>query len=57
MKCPNCGHTPTLGRPKRLDDKKVFKLAAAGLSLSDLAAKFKVTRGAIQASLKRAKIA
>lgn len=53
MKCPQCGYQPPKGRPKQLDDAKVKKLRDKGLSLADLAAKFGVTRGAIQAALKR----
>lgn len=53
MKCPQCGYAPPKGRPKKLDDKKVKALRAKGLSLGQLAEKFGVTRGAIQAALKR----
>lgn len=52
-KCPQCGYEPPKGRPKALDDKKVAKLRKQGKSLAELAKKFGVTRGAIQASLKR----
>ena len=52
-KCPNCGYQGPVGRPKKLDDKKVKKLKAQGKSLAEIAAKFGVTRGAIQAALKR----
>ena len=53
MKCPNCGYEPPKGRPKKLDDKKIKKLKKAGKSLAVIAKKFGVTRGAIQAALKR----
>lgn len=53
QKCPSCGYEPPKGRPKKLDDKEVFRLKKNGKSLAELADKFKVTRGAIQASLKR----
>lgn len=52
-KCPNCGYEPPRGRPQKLDDKKIKRLKASGKSLSEIAEKFGVTRGAIQASLKR----
>lgn len=52
-KCPQCGYMPPKGRPKMLDDKKVKKLKASGHSLADIAEKFGVTRGAVQAALKR----
>lgn len=53
MKCPKCGYEPPRGRPKKLNDKAIRKLKLNGWSLADLADKYKVTRGAIQASLKR----
>lgn len=53
-KCPQCGYEPPKGRPKRLDDKKVRKLRKQGKSLAEIASKFGVTRGAIQAALARA---
>ena len=53
MKCPNCGYEPTKGRPKKLNDAKIKKMSRAGRSLAEIAEKFKVTRGAIQAALKR----
>jgi transposase len=53
MKCPNCGYTPPKGRPKKLDDKKVKKMRERGASLAEIAEHFGVTRGAIQAALKR----
>jgi predicted DNA-binding protein YlxM (UPF0122 family) len=55
MKCPKCGYSPTLGRPKKLNDKKIKALAKEGWSLQALATTFHVTRGAIQAAIKRAK--
>lgn len=54
MECPKCGYKPNMGRPKKLDDKKIRKLALTGWSLTALATQFEVTRGAIQASIKRA---
>ena len=54
-KCPNCGYEPPRGAPKKLDDKKVAKLKKDGKSLAEIAENFGVTRGAIQASLKRSK--
>jgi len=53
MKCPNCGYEPLRGRPKKMDDKKVRKMRKAGNSLAEIADKFGVTRGAVQASLAR----
>jgi DNA invertase Pin-like site-specific DNA recombinase len=53
MKCPNCGYEPPKGRPKKLDDAKVLKMRAKGKSLAEIAKKFGVTRGAVQAALKR----
>jgi transposase len=53
MKCPNCGHEPTKGRPKKIDDAKVRKMRKAGKSLAEISKKFDVTRGAVQASLNR----
>ena len=55
MKCPKCGYMPPKGRPKKLNDKKIAALAKTGWSLQALATTFKVTRGAIQASLRRFK--
>jgi len=55
MKCPNCGYEPPRGRPKKLNDKKVKELSRKGLSLAEIAEKFGVTRGAVQAALKRDK--
>lgn len=55
MKCPKCGYQPPRGRPQKLDDQKVWRLKAKGQSLAQIAEKFGVTRGAIQAALKRAK--
>lgn len=52
-KCPNCGYAPPRGAPKKLDDKKVKALKAKGRSLAQIAEKFGVTRGAVQAALKR----
>ena len=53
MKCPNCGYEPPRGRPKKLDDKKVRRMKKAGDSLAEIAGLFGVSRGAVQASLKR----
>ncbi len=53
MKCPKCGYAPPIGRPKKLDDKKIKALKLSGKSLADIAIKFGVTRGAVQAALKR----
>lgn len=52
-KCPNCGYEPPKGRPKKLDDKRIRAVRNEGASLSEIARAFEVTRGAIQASLKR----
>ena len=52
-KCPNCGYEPPRGAPKKLDDKKVKAERNKGKSLAEIAEKFGVTRGAIQAALKR----
>ena len=54
-KCPQCGYEPPKGRPKKLDDAKVAKEKAKGKSLAEIAEKFGVTRGAVQAALKRVK--
>ena len=53
MTCPKCGYAPRKGRPKGLDDKEVKALALTGWSLQAIATTFNVTRGAVQASLKR----
>jgi len=42
-----------IGRPRKVDDAKIKRLRADGATLGDLANLFGVTRGAIQASLKR----
>lgn len=55
MPCQKCGYSPPMGRPKKLNDKKIYKLALTGWSLTALATQFEVTRGAIQAAIKRAK--
>lgn len=52
-KCPQCGYEPPKGRPKKLNDKKVKAEKAKGKSLAEIAKKFGVTRGAVQAALKR----
>jgi DNA-binding NarL/FixJ family response regulator len=41
------------GRPRQIDDAEVAKLRTCGLSLADIADQLGVTRGAIQAALKR----
>lgn len=51
--CKRCGFEPKRGHPQKLNDKKVLTLRSRGLSLAQVAKKFGVTRGAIQASLKR----
>lgn len=60
MKCPKCGkygfkakNKKRTGRPKKINDQEVKCLHDRGKSLSEIARKFSVTRGAIQASLKR----
>lgn len=55
MGCPKCGYEPPKGRPKKLDDQSVRHLSKDGYSLATMATHFGVTRGAIQASLKRTK--
>lgn len=45
--------SPKKGRPKTLDDKRIKELKKDGFSLSQIAEKFGVSRGAIQAALKR----
>ena len=52
-KCPNCGYEPPKGRPKKVDDVKVRNLREKGLSLQQISDKLGVTRGAVQASIKR----
>lgn len=54
-KCPQCGYEPPMGRPKKLDDRKVAKLRAKGLSLQEIANKLDVTKGAVAFALKRSK--
>lgn len=55
MICPKCGYSSAgrIGRPKHIDDKRVAKLRAKGKTLAEIAKKLGVTRGAIQASLRR----
>ncbi len=48
-----CTLMPSRGRPKRVDDEMVENFRLKGRSLAWIAEKFGVTRGAIQASLKR----
>lgn len=55
MKCPNCGYEPPRGRPKKLNDAKVRAEYRKTKSLAETAKKFGVTRGAVQAALKRSK--
>ena len=55
MKCSQCGYCPPRGRPKGLDDKAVAKMVSKGMSLRAIAEKLGVTRGAIQAAIKRSK--
>lgn len=50
---PGEGYKPEMGRPKRLDDSEVKRLKKSGHSLAKIADKFGVTRGAVQAALKR----
>lgn len=52
-KCPKCGYQPPRGRPKKLSNLKVRKLRDKGKSLAEIASLLSVTRGAVQASLKR----
>jgi hypothetical protein len=52
-KCPQCGYEPPRGRPKKINDREVLKLRKKGLSLRQIAAKLKVSLGAVQASLGR----
>jgi DNA invertase Pin-like site-specific DNA recombinase len=54
-KCPQCGYEPPKGRPKKVDDAKAVKMKKQGKSLATIAKKLGVTRGAVQAALKRAK--
>jgi transposase len=44
-----------MGRPKKLDDAKVRKLRARGLSIRAIAAKLGASIGGIQKSLARGK--
>lgn len=53
MKCTNCGYAPPRGRPRKLDDARILKYHEKGYSLYRIADTMGVTRGAIQASLKR----
>lgn len=53
MKCPKCGYEPPRGRPAKLDVKRVKAERKKGKSLAEIAKKFGVTRGAIQAAIKR----
>ena len=52
-KCPQCGYSPPMGRPKKLDDKKIAKLRKQGLGVREIGRKLGVTHGAIRASLAR----
>jgi transposase len=52
-KCPKCGYEPPKGRPKKLNDTAVMMHHRSGESLSAIAKRFGVTRGAIQESLRR----
>jgi IS30 family transposase len=54
-KCPKCGYTPPKGRPKEVDDLKVRQFRLRGFSLAEIAERLGVTRGAIQAAIKRTK--
>ena len=51
-KCPQCGYEPPKGRPKKLDDAKVKKLAKK-LGNRGAARELGVTEGAVRAALKR----
>lgn len=54
--CPWCGHKPPeakRGRPRKLDDAKVRSMNRQGWSLAEIAKVLKVSKGAVQASLKR----
>lgn len=53
MKCPQCGYERKAGRPKKLNDASVLCQYVLGQSLAKIAKQRGVTRGAIQASLKR----
>ncbi len=59
MKCPKCGQAvkaKKLGRPRKLDDKLVRTYHRTfSTGLAETAKEFGVTRGAVQASLKRSK--
>ena len=59
MNCPTCNkpgyEPPKRGRPQRLDETKMRKLKAKGLSNRAIAAQLEVSEGAIRAALKRAK--
>jgi hypothetical protein len=52
-KCPQCGYEPPKGRPKKLDDEAIWRWHKGDHSLAVIARAFKVTRGAVQASIKR----
>lgn len=53
MKCPQCGYEPPKGRPKKLNDAKVKKLSAKGLSVRKIAETLGVSKGAVQGALGR----
>lgn len=59
IKCAKCGHeynppkNKPLGRPKKLDDKMVKIMRKRRWPLSRIANHFGVSRGAVQASIKR----
>lgn len=53
MKCPKCGFAPTIGRPKKIDDDAVMKMRKKKMSLAQIADQLGVTRGAVQAAIKR----
>lgn len=56
-KCPQCGYVPPKGGPKgrpvTIDEKKLWKLHAKGLSLREIAAELGCTHGAVAYALKR----
>lgn len=54
LKCPRCGYQPRRGPPQKLNDALVLWCREnTTYSLQEIALMFDVTKGAIQASLKR----
>lgn len=59
VNCPICGKPgyvpPAKGRPKKTNDAAILAAKKRGRSLAQIADRYGITRGAVQAALKRAK--